>query len=336
MVPLGEDIAVLGRCISCFAGKRSANYCRIVKEHLDDRASVCVECKRKGATVTCCRQELRHKEENAAKLCPCIASNDTPPCCMELLSPKVEYYSLGESKGQPTNQSVIGYIIPYTEESWKSWMKQFTLQSGCEFTIRTGLQENQKSRESGVLRYQKSLHTYTSVWTRTYACLRGGKARFKPLKLSKKNRRSVGTRRVGCEAAIHLRLLRIARGMEILEVKVPMGTAHSHDLSSVADQICLKPLQQLEAKVSELVRDSLLNQRALRMALKTYVDNELIPMHVETGVIDKQPSLYNRAYYPNAEDIRVMVKKQSLQSEIHNSIKRLFCTYYVKKKINIS
>ena len=97
--------------------------------------------------------------------------------------------------------------------------------------------------------------------------------------------------------------------MEILEVKVPMGTAHSHDLSSVADQICLKPLQQLEAKVSELVRDSLLNQRALRMALKIWVDNELIPMHVETGVIDKQPSLYNRAYYPNAEDIRVMVKK---------------------------
>ena len=45
------------------------------------------------------------------------------------------------------------------------------------------------------------------------------------------------------------------------------------------------------------------------MALKTWVDNELIPMHLETGVIDKQPSLYNRAYYPNAEDIRVMVKK---------------------------
>ena len=107
------------------------------------------------------------------------------------------------------------------------------------------------------------------------------------MKLSKKNRRSVGTRRVGCEAAIHLRLLRIARGMEILEVKVPMGIAHSHDLSSVADQICLKPLQQLEAKVSELVHDSLLNQRALRMALKTWVDNELIPMHLETGVIDK-------------------------------------------------
>ena len=92
---------------------------------------------------------------------------------------------------------------------------------------------------------------------------------------SKKNRRSVGTRGVCCEAAIHLRLLRIARGMEILEVKVPMGTAHSHDLSSVADQICLKPLQQLEAKVSELVHDSLLNQRALRMALKTWVDNDV-------------------------------------------------------------
>ena len=140
--------------------------------------------------------------------------------------------------------------------------------------------------------------------------MRGGNPKFKSLKLSQKNRCSVGTRRVGCEAAIHLQLLRIAREMEILEVKVPMGTAHSHDLSFVADQICLKPLQQLEAKVSEFIYDSLLNQRALRITLKTWGDNELIPKHLKTtGVIDKQPSLYNRAYYPYAEDIRVMVKK---------------------------
>ena len=222
---------------------------------------------------------------------------------MELFSPKVERYSLSESKGQLTSQLVIGYMIPYSEENWVSWLKQFTLQSGCEFTIRTGLQENEKSRESGVLQYQKSLHPYKSVWTRTYASLRGGKGRFKSLKLSKKNRRTAGTRRVGCKAAIHWKLLRIATGMEILEVKVPMDTAHSHDLSSVADQICLKPLQQLEAKVSEFVHDSLLNQRALRMALKMWVDKELIPLHLETGVIDKQPSLYYRAYYPNAKDV---------------------------------
>ena len=66
------------------------------------------------------------------------------------------------------------------------------------------------------------------------------------------------------------------------------------------------------------------------MALKMWVNNELIPQHLETGVIDKHPSLYNRAYYPNAEDV------QLLQSKIHNLIKELFCTYCVKRKINIS
>ena len=203
LIHLGEDVTVLGRCISCFVGKRSAEHCRIVKYHVDDRASVCVDCESKGATVTYCRQNLRHKGENATEFCPCIASDDFPSCCMELLSPQVEYYSSGESKGQPTSPYVIGFIIPYTEKAWKSWMKQFTLQSGCEFTVRTGLQDNQKSRETGVLKYQQSLHTYNSVWTRTYACLRGGKARFRPLKLSKKNRRTVGMRRIGCEAAIH-------------------------------------------------------------------------------------------------------------------------------------
>ena len=30
------------------------------------------------------------------------------------------YYSSGESNGQPTSQSIIGFIIPYTEDTWKS------------------------------------------------------------------------------------------------------------------------------------------------------------------------------------------------------------------------
>ena len=31
--------------------------------------------------------------------------------------------------------------------------------------------------------------------------------------------------------------------------------------------------------------------------------------HLQDGVIDEQPSQYNRVYYPNAEDIRNMFKK---------------------------
>ena len=49
------------------------------------------------------------------------------------------------------------------------------------------------------------------------------------------------------------------------------------------------------------------------MALTTWVNNELIPLHLETGVIDKKPSSCNRAYYPNAEDIQIMVKKAIMQ-----------------------
>ena len=100
---------ILGRCISCFTGKRGAEYCRIVKGHTDDRASVCAECQSKGATVTHCRQELSHKESNVANLCRCIPTDDIPPCCMELLSPKVEYYSSGDNKEKPTTKSVKNY-----------------------------------------------------------------------------------------------------------------------------------------------------------------------------------------------------------------------------------
>ena len=140
-----NDLVVLGLCISCFIGKRGAEFCRVTKGHMDDRASTCAECESKGATVTHCRQELHHKENNAANLIQCIPTDDIPPCCMELTIPKVECYSSGDSKGKPTTKSVIGYMIPYREELWKSWMNQFILQSRCQFTIRTGAQENQNT-----------------------------------------------------------------------------------------------------------------------------------------------------------------------------------------------
>ena len=72
------------------------------------------------------------------------------------------------------------------------------------------------------------------------------------------------------------------------------------------------------------------------MAFKMWVEKELIPLHLETGIIDRHPSLYNRAYYPNAEDIRIMVKKLSLKNEIHNLIEELYFTYCRKKKKNIN
>lgn len=238
-------------------------------------------------------------------------SAQLPACCLELTGLQSEYYLAGEKQGQSRGPFVIGYMTLYSECGWQDWLKKFTLQSGCEYTIRTGMQKNEQSRESGVIRLKGQIYSYKSTWTRTYNCLRGGKGKYNPLKLSTKNRCTVGTRRCGCRAVIQIRLLTISNGSSVLEIKLPTTDAHleSHDPSSVADQLCLKPLYEVEQKISELVQESLLNQRALRMSLKTWVEKELIPKHLESGVIDKHPSQYNRAYYPNAEDIRVMVKR---------------------------
>ena len=115
-----NDLVVLGQCISCLIGKMGAEFCRVNKGHVDDKASTCAKCESKGTTVTHCRQELHHKESNAANLIQCIPTYDILPCCMELTSPKVECYSSGDSKGKPSTKSVIGYMIPNREESWKS------------------------------------------------------------------------------------------------------------------------------------------------------------------------------------------------------------------------
>ena len=201
-------------------------------------------------------------------------------------------------------------MVPYSENLWKDWLKRFTPRSGREFTIRTGMQKNGESREKGEIILEGRLCSYTSTWTHTYNCLhREGK--FSPLKLGKKNRCSIGSRRYGCNAALSIWLLTISDGSAVLEIRVPTIDArlHTHNPSPITDQMCLKPLPELENKVLDLVQESLLSQRSLRMSLETWVERELIPKLLRDGVIDEQFSQYNRVYYPNAEDIQVMVKK---------------------------
>ena len=154
------------------------------------------------------------------------------------------------------------------------------------------------------------LFTYTSAWSQAYSCLRGGTGRFKSLCLGKKNRSLLGTRRFGCKANLQVRLLNVSNGVQLLEIQIPMMSADlpAHNPSSVTDQLTMKPLPQIEEKIAELVQEYFLNQRALRLSLKTWVE-ELISKHLNEGVITNKPSDYNRAYYPTAEDIRVMVKK---------------------------
>ena len=99
--------------------------------------------------------------------------------------------------------------------------------------------------------------------------------------------------------------------MEILEIKVPLLRAHLpvHNPLSISDQLTMRPLPEVEQKVAELTQECFINQRALKMLLTSWVDKELIPNHIEIGVLTEPPSQYNKAYYPTKADIRVMVTK---------------------------
>ena len=129
--------------------------------------------------------------------------------------------------------------------------------------------------------------------------------------MEKKSRASIGSRRLGCPACIHIRHLIVSNRMEILEIKVPLLCAHlsSHTPSSIEDQLTMKPLTEIEQKVTDLVQECFLNQRALRMLLNSWVEKDLIPAHIESGVLIEPPSQFNRAYYPTKADIRVMITK---------------------------
>ena len=178
-------------------------------------------------------------------------------------------------------------MMPYNEEKWEKWLQQFTLQTQCEYTARNGSKANIKTREKGVIRVNKGQFSYTSSWVHTYNCLCGGKGKLNPpsLDAEKKSRASIDTRRLGCPACIYIRHLIVSNGMEILEIKVPLLRAHlsSHTPSSIKDQLTMKPLTEIEQKVTDLVQVYFLNQRALRMLLKSWVEKDLIPAHIESG-----------------------------------------------------
>ena len=170
---------------------------------------------------------------------------------------------------------------------------------------------------------ESKIYTYSSAWSHAYSCLHGGVGQFNPLRLGKRNHTSIGTRRFGCTAVVHIRHLDVSNGMKILEIQIPTISAHlsAHDPSSVTDQLTMTPLQQIEEKVVDLVQECFLNYRALRLSLKTWVEKKLIPKHLNQGAITSKPSEENRAYYPTREDVRVIIQKAITQE--HNSL--LWC-----------
>ena len=216
------DIEILGCCIPCYRNKRSTEHYRMMKQHKGPCADVCTDCNVKGNNITKCRQHLQHDDDNAIckKKVDCCEKLGLPQCCLNLSNVHLECYVSNPEKLKA--QTAIGYMIPYSHDNWEKWFQLFVLQTHCEYTIRNGCKTNDQSREKGIIRVNKDKFTYTSSWVHTYSCLRGGEGKFNPLSLKKKSRISIGTRRLGCQACIHLRLLRISNGMKILEIKVPI------------------------------------------------------------------------------------------------------------------
>lgn len=117
------------------------------------------------------------------------------------------------------------------------------------------------------------------------------------------------SRLTGCTATLNVQLLNLDSREKVLHVTLPLPSAHSgHSLQSLADLHSYKPLPEITEKVEQLVCTSHLNQINLLLALKEWVDKELISNHLKTGQLTTKPSEHDRRYYPTTQDLRNMTK----------------------------
>jgi len=73
-------------------------------------------------------------------------------------------------------------------------------------------------------------------------------------------------RLMDCKAAIHGRLLRTVNGSELLQITIPLLSAHTnHTPQSLADLLAHKPLSELQTKLESLIAHSHLNQVTLTL-----------------------------------------------------------------------
>ena len=93
-------------------------------------------------------------------------------------------------------------------------------------------------------------------------------------------------------------------------VNFPLPSAHDgHTPTSLADLHSHKPLPEIISRVESLVCNSHLSQVSLMLALKEWVNQELIPEHLRQGLISSRPSEYDRRYFPTVEDLRNIKKR---------------------------
>ena len=327
------EFVCAGRCSACVKGKRGVEYCRLLKEHKDDKAGVCASCYKTqpGQSVTQCRKVLGHKgpnalttdslvvptcseEENAQR---CVSSGFTP-CCAELVS----FSTVGihpdartSTSNEGSDRYGLGYLSPFSKKRWEEWRRKYSLQSGIDYRAETGNQTNSKD-EHGVAYCDGSRVSYQIKSTQLYNCSRGGRRRLKPeVKNCSKRRNAPGSRKLGCQATMHTKLLQLSSGQMVLEVQIPTLKTHlsTHDPKSIFDELSHEPLPEIEEKVYSLVQGAYLTQMALILAVRDWVKKELIPKHLREGVITTAPSDYSRAYFPTKEDIRYMARRAIVQ-----------------------
>jgi len=145
-----------------------------------------------------------------------------------------------------------------------------------------------------------------------YICFRGGKPHYKtrPPDSTSKPRNAPGSRLMECKAVLHIRLLKTVSGLEKLHVNFPLLSAHTgHSPNSLADLQSHRPLSELQTKVESLIIHSHLNPVNLILALKDWIDHDLISQHLNHNRLTSVSSAYDRRYYPTQEDLRNMSRK---------------------------
>ena len=72
--------------------------------------------------------------------------------------------------------------------------------------------------------------------------------------------------------------------------------------------LCLKPLPEVEEKVSSLISDVHINRLTLKLVLDDWIETDLIPRHLREGTISEPPNEFNRSYYPTKRDMQNLVQ----------------------------
>ena len=149
---------------------------------------------------------------------------------------------------------------------------------------------------------------YNTKWSQVYQCKRGGKGKIRPETVEVKCN-TPGSTKLGCTATLWAWLLSTEKG-ETLEVRVLRYSAYcGHNVGSLPDLLTHKPLPEIEKKVERLVRHSRLSQTSSHLSLNNWINNELIPEHIENGIPTHMPHKHDQWYFPTSADLRIMTRK---------------------------